>query len=224
IGKKVKAGEIRDLSSVLSMGKKILEIEIVDFLLSNLENDLLLIGQAKGKFGGGKRRIFKQTQKKTSEGNKPKFATLAVVGNRNGYVGIGYGKAKETVPSREKSFRNAKLNIIKIKRGCGSWECGCKEPHTIPFEVEGKCGSTKIVLIPAPRGTGLSVEGECAKLLSLAGITDCWSKTFGHTKTKLNLVKACFSALKKLSNTKVPKNVEERLGIINGAIGDKNEQ
>ena len=54
--------------------------------------------------------------RKTAEGNKPHFAALAVVGNKNGYVGIGYGKARETVPAREKAVRNAKLNVIKIRR------------------------------------------------------------------------------------------------------------
>jgi hypothetical protein len=80
------------------------------------ETDLISIGQSKGKFGGGQRRVFKQTQKKTPEGNKPKFATYAVIGNRNGLIGVGYGKAKETVPAREKSFRSARMNIIKIKK------------------------------------------------------------------------------------------------------------
>ena len=61
----------------------------------------MLIGQARGKFGGGQRRIFKQTQKKTREGNKPHFTTTAVTGNKDGYIGMGAGKAKETVPARE---------------------------------------------------------------------------------------------------------------------------
>src|SRR3989338_6464797 len=88
IGKKCKTGEIKNIDEILDQGMKILEPEIVDLLVSNLEMDLLLIGQSKGKFGGGQRRIFKQTQKKTQEGNKPKFATCAVVGNKNGFIGI----------------------------------------------------------------------------------------------------------------------------------------
>ena len=116
LGRKVKSGEIKDIDEILDTGKVILEAEIVDVLLPGLENELLLVGQSKGKFGGGSRRIFRQTQKKTREGNKPKFATVAVVGNGNGYVGVGHGKSKETVPAREKSLRNAKLSIFKIKR------------------------------------------------------------------------------------------------------------
>jgi hypothetical protein len=65
MGKKVKSGEIKDIDQILDNGEKILESEIVDILLPNLESELLLIGQSKGKFGGGQRRVFKQTQKKT---------------------------------------------------------------------------------------------------------------------------------------------------------------
>ena len=112
LGKEVFNKKITDLSTILDSGKKILEPQIVDSLLES-ESELLLIGQAKGKFGGGQRRVFRQTQKKTREGNKPRFSTVAVVGNKNGFVGIGYGKSKETVPAREKALRNAKLNIFK---------------------------------------------------------------------------------------------------------------
>ncbi len=218
LGKKVKNGEITDIDSVLDKGIKILESEIVDVLIPNIESELLLIGQSKGKFGGGQRRVFKQTQKKTREGNKPNFSTCAVVGNRDGYVGIGFGKSKETVPAREKAFRNAKLNIIKIRRGCGSWQCGCKEPHTIPFSVDGKCGSVIIKLIPAPKGTGLKVEKECQKILSLAGVKDVWSRTSGKTTSKNNLIYACEKALRKIMDTKVNQRCVEEIGIVEGGI------
>ena len=216
LGQEVKSGELKDINKIIDNGLKIMEAEIVDALLPALEKDLLLIGQSKGKFGGGQRRVFKQTQKKTPEGNKPRFASFAVVGNKDGYVGVGYGKAKETVPAREKSFKNAKLDLIKINRGCGSWQCNCKTAHSIPFMVEGKCGSSIIRLMPAPKGTGLCVESSCAKILELAGIKDIWSKTFGQTKSKINLIKACISALKRLSSTKVRPHHYEQLGIIEG--------
>lgn len=208
LGKKVKSGEISNIDQILDKREIILEHQIVDVLFPNLSTDLLMIGQAKGKFGGGQRRVFRQTQKKTKEGNKPKFGTMAIVGNEDGYIGIGYGKSKETVPAREKAIRNSKQNIIKIRRGCGSWQCGCKGAHTIPFAVEGKCGSVTIKLMPAPKGTGLCVEKECQKVLKLAGIKDVWSKTKGQTKTKINLIQACFSALKNLMEMKIPKKYE----------------
>jgi len=216
LGMKVKTGEIDNIDEILDNRFIILEHEIVDMLLPNLSMDLLLVGQSKGKFGGGQRRVFRQTQKKTQEGNKPKFGTFAIVGNEDGYIGVGYGKSKETVPAREKANRNAKQNLIKIYRGCGSWQCSCKKPHSVPFAVEGKCGSVRIRLIPAPRGTGLCIEGECGKILKIAGIEDVWSQTFGQTRTKINLIYACFDALKKLMEIKLQKEDEENLSIIEG--------
>lgn len=216
IGKKIKKGEIVDINEMLDNGYSILESEIVDALIPNLQTDLLEIGQSKGKFGGGKSSIWKQTQKKSKEGNKPSFSTIAVVGNADGYVGIGKGKAKETVPAREKAIRKAKLSLTKIKRGCGSWECGCGEPHTIPFKVTGKSGSVEITLMPAPKGTKLCTEGECQKILKFAGIKDIYSKTRGHTKTKSNLVKACFKALQKLSDMKIKEDFAKKAGITEG--------
>ena len=218
LGMKVKREEIDNIDYILDNRLKILEHEIVDILMPDLVTDLLLVGQSKGKFGGGQRRVFRQTQKKTQEGNKPKFGTFAIVGNEDGYVGIGYGKSKETVPAREKATRNAKQNIIKILRGCGSWQCGCKNPHSVPFSVEGKYGSVKIRLIPAPRGTGLCIEKECGKVLKIAGIKDVWSQTFGQTKTKINLIYACFDALKKLTEIKLQKETAKNLGIVEESI------
>lgn len=214
IGQKVQNGQITNISQILDEGQKIMEMEIVDKLLPGMNNELLFIGQSKGKFGGGQKRIFRQTQQKTPEGNKPSFSCQAVIGNEDGYVGIGYGKSKDTVPAREKALRNAKLNIFKIRRGCGSWECGCKKPHSVPFAVTGKCGSTTMTIMPAPKGKGLCIEQECAKILKLAGVKDVWSKTFGQTRVKTNLVTACVEALKKLSTTKIQHEQKERLGII----------
>ena len=218
LGMKVKNGEINKIDYILDKRIKILEPEIVDALFPNIITDLLMVGQSKGKFGGGQKRVFKQTQKKTQEGNKPKFATFAVVGNEDGYVGIGYGKSKETVPAREKAIRQAKISIIKIRRGCGNWRCGCGDAHTVPFKVSGKSGSVEITLIPAPKGTGLIVEKECQKILKLAGIKDVWSRTEGQTRSKLNLLYACFEALQKLMQFKTNQKYEEALSIVEGSL------
>tara|TARA_Y100000310_G_C20566012_1_gene755531 strand:- start:67 stop:924 length:858 start_codon:yes stop_codon:yes gene_type:complete len=218
LGKKVKEGVITDIDQIFNSGESILEAGIVNALLPNLEEDLLLIGQAKGKFGGGQRRIFRQTQKKTREGNKIKFMACAVVGNKNGYVGVGTGKSKETVPARDKAKRRARLNLIRIRRGCGTWESDAREPNSIPFAVEGKCGSVKIKLMPAPKGKGLCIEKECAKILAMAGIKDIWSTTKGQTKTKLNLITALVDALKKLSEVKIKPGDVQTLGVIQGRM------
>jgi len=217
LGRKVKNHEITDMAYILDNGYNILEPEIVDSLLPNLEVDLLEVGQSKGKFGGGKGSIWKQTQKKTSEGTTITFSTFAVVGNKNGYVGVGYGSALETVPAREKAIRNAKLNLIKIKRACGSWACDCKTPHSIPFKVQGKSGSVIFIMMPAPRGTKLKAEKKCQKILNLSGITDIYTDTRGNTATKLNLFKACFEALKALSVVKVKEDLAKELNIVEGS-------
>ena len=196
LGMKVKRGEIKDIDLILKNEKKIMEVGIVETLLT-LEHDLLLVGQAKGKFGGGKRRAWRQTQKKTMEGNVVTFSCVAVVGDRNGHVGIGFGKAKETLPSREKAIRNAKLNIIKVTRGFESSEESKSDPHTVPFAIEGKCGSVRIKLLPAPRGTGLVIGDEAKKILKLTGIRDVYSVTKGQTRTTFNVAQAIIDALKK---------------------------
>src|SRR3989344_3694415 len=165
LGKKVASGEITNIDEILEKGIRILEPEIVDRLLPDLTTDLIEVGQSKGKFGGGKASIWKQTQKKTREGNKIKFSTCALVGNQNGYVGIGFAGTKETVPAREKAIRKAKLNIIKVKRGCGDWACGCNELNSIPYKVQGRESSVRIILSPAPKGAGLKVEKKCQKIL-----------------------------------------------------------
>ena len=196
LGREVKNGKVTNIDEILESKRKILEEQIVDKLL-NLKTDLILIGQAKGKFGGGKRRAWRQTQKKTQEGNIPTFSTMAVVGDGDGHIGIGGGESKETLPARDKAIRKAKLNIIKIRRSCSSFDCACNEQHTVPFKVTGKAGSVRIILIPAPQGTGLVVAGELKKILKLAGIKDVYSKTFGRRRTTFNLIKACFDALNK---------------------------
>lgn len=196
LGEEVKSGKIKDIDEILDANIKILEGEIVDHLL-NIKSDLILIGQAKGKFGGGKRRAWRQTQRKTKEGNVPTFSALAVIGDENGHIGVGSGKAKETLPARDKAIRKAKLNIIKIKRTCAAFDCACSELHSIPFKVTGKAGSVKVILIPAPQGTGLVVANELKKIFKLAGIKDVYSKTFGKKRTTFNLIKACMDALEK---------------------------
>ena len=147
---------------------------------------------------------------------------MAVVGDRNGHVGIGFGASKETVPAREKALRQAKLNLFKIRRGSGSWEDKAETSHSVPFSVTGKCGSVIFTLLPAPKGKGLVVEKECAKILALAGIKNVWSKTLGQTKTKINLIKACEAALKELSKVKIDNKYREQLMVLEG--GEKKEK
>jgi small subunit ribosomal protein S5 len=198
LGREVRAGKIKNIEEIFESGRKIMESEIVDTLL-DLKVDLLDIGQAKGKFGGGKRRAWRQTQKKTEEGNVLTFTVMAVVGDGKGHVGIGCGRAAETLPAKEKAIRQAKLNIQKIKRGCGSFDDLSNDEHSIPFEVEGKCSSVRIKLMPAPHGTGLVAGNQVKKILKAVGIQNIYSKSYGSTCTTINTAKACMDALEKLN-------------------------
>ncbi len=203
LGRKVRAGKFKNIDEVLKEGRKIMEPEVVDLLISNLRTDVLFIGQAKGKFGGGKRRAFRQTQKKTKEGNVLTFGVMAVVGDGHGHVGLGYGRASETLPAKEKAIRKAKLGIVKIQRGCASYDCSCDEEHSIPLAVSGKCGSVVVKLMPAAQGTGLVIGDEMKKVLKAVGIKDVYSKTSGKTKTTFNAAKALMFALEKIGGVRI---------------------
>lgn len=196
LGRDVKEGKIKNIDEILDKDKKILEPEIVDNLIE-VKADLSAIGQAKGKFGGGKRRAWRQTQRKTKEGNVPTFSAMAIIGDERGHVGFGVGKAKETLPARDKAQRKAKINVMKVRRTCAAFDCACSEPHTVPFKVTGKEGSVRVILMPAPQGTGLVAGDEIKKVLKMAGIKDVYSKTFGRTRTTFNTIKATIDALSK---------------------------
>ncbi len=198
IGKAVREGKITSIDEILESGKKIRESEIIDKLLPDIKSELILIGGRAGKGGGIERVPVRITAKMHSSGRRFRISSSVVVGNENGIVGVGKGSGVETRIAMEKSLKRAKLNIIKIKRGCGSWECGCETEHSIPFKSKGHSGSVRVELLPAPKGVGLVADNETKKILRMAGIKDVWVKTRGNTSNRVNLISATFDALKKL--------------------------
>gem|GEM_PF-246273 len=198
LGKEVLAGTISSIDQILDSGKKISEPEIVDKLVPGLKSELIFIGGRKGKGGGKKRIPVRITATMHRSGRKFKSNAFAAVGDENGLIGIGTSSALESRDSINKAIKRAKMNVIRIKRGCGSWECGCGGDHSIPYKTEGKSGSVRVVLMPAPRGLGLVADDESKKLLRLAGIKDVWVKTYGNTGMRINLIHALFQALKRL--------------------------
>lgn len=198
LGKEVASGVITSVEQIIQSGRKILEPEILDILVPDIKSELILIGGRRGKGGGIKRIPVKITATMHRSGRKFTANAFAAVGDENGMIGIGKASALESRDAIHKAIGKAKANIIKIKRGCGSWECGCGEDHSIPYKTKGKCGSVRVVLIPAPRGLGLAADDESKKLLRLAGIKDVWMKTYGNTGTRINLITALFKALKNL--------------------------
>ena len=189
LGWLVKQGKITSIEQIFANNWVIKEPEIVDVLLPDLRHEVLDITLV---------------QKMTDAGRISRFRVLVVVGNENGFVGVGLGKARQLRVAIEKAIVDAKLNIIPVRRGCGSWECRCGEPHSVPFRVRGKAGSVEIELIPAPLGTGL-VAGNVAKsVLRLAGIRDVWTWTRGETRTTINFAKAVFEALRNTNKFVTP--------------------
>jgi len=189
VGRLVKEGKITSIDQIFEMNLPIREVEIVDALLPNLEQKVIKINIV---------------QRQTDAGEVSQFQAVVAVGNYDGYIGVGVGKAKQVRQAIEKAIVDAKLNIVPVRRGCGSWECLCGEPHSVPFKVYGKSGSVRVMLLPAPKGVGL-VAGEAVKVvLRLAGIKDIWTRTKGETRTAINFVKATYDALRKTYAIKTP--------------------
>ena len=181
LGKMVQEGKIVSIDDVFTQGLRIMEHQVVDTLLPNLQHEVLEIGFV---------------QKQTDAGEKSRFRAVVVVGNGEGFVGVGDGKARQVRIAIDKATVQAKLNTIPIRRGCGSWECACNHPHSLPFRVRGKCGSVTVEVIPGPRGLGL-VAGEIPKVvLRLAGVKDCWTRSFGSTSTASSTAYAVYDALR----------------------------
>jgi small subunit ribosomal protein S5 len=181
IGKLVQEGKITSLEEIYMQGQKVLEPEIIDVLLPNLQQKVLGIGLV---------------QKQTDAGERSRFKAVVAVGDGQGYLGVGLGKASQVRTAIGKATAQAKLAVIPIRRGCGSWECGCSLPHSLPFKVQGKCGSVSVEMHPGPRGLGL-VGGEFVKIiLGLTGIRDCWTRTFGSTNTLTSIAYAIYDALR----------------------------
>ena len=182
LGRLVLEGKISSIEEIFAEGMKIREPEIVDMLLPDLQEEVIHIGIV---------------QKQTDAGEKTRFKAIVVVGNGDGYVGIGSGKADQVRTAIEKAANEARLNVTIVRRGCGSWECGCGQPHSLPFETVGKSGSVVIKIIPGPRGLGL-VASEVAKvILRLAGVRDCWTRSYGQTRTVPSFAYAVYNALKR---------------------------
>ncbi len=209
LGKLVRSGEIKTMSDALRTGLPLREPEIVDVLLPDLDDEVIDVNMV---------------QRMTDSGRRIKFVITVAVGNKDGFIGLGQAKGKEVGSSIRKAINNAKLRMMEIRRGCGSWECGCGNPHTVPFAVSGKSGSVEITLKPAPCGIGLATGDVAKKILTLAGIKDCWAFTKGKTKTTVNYAKAVFEALEENMEMRVLKTEGAKLGMVSGAIGAPEEK
>jgi len=150
---------------------------------------------------------IKSVVKVNKGGRQRRFSATVVVGDRHGQVGLGMGKANEVPDAIKKAIQDANKNLIKVP---------LTDNRTIAYEVIGHIGAAKVLLKPAPEGTGVIAGGAVRAVLELAGIRDIVSKSLG-ARTKNNMANATLDALKQI---KTPehiaalrgKTVEEILG------------
>ena len=142
LGNAVMAGQIITFEQAIASKLPIREVEVVDALIPNLEDEIIKVNMV---------------QRMTDSGRRVRFNVMACVGNKDGYVGLAMAKGKEVAQAIQKALTAAKLNIIQIQRGNGSWESSVGPGTSVPFKVQGQAGSTRVTLMPAPAGKGLSL-------------------------------------------------------------------
>jgi len=182
LGRLVNSGQITSIEDIYLHSLPIREYQIVDqfYGAGNLKDEVCKIHPV---------------QKMTSAGQRNRFVCYCLVGDSNGHIGLGNKVGKEVATAIRGAVIAAKLQLIPVRRGYWGGKLG--QPHTVPMKVHGKCGSVSVRLIPAPRGSGIVGSPTLKKMMAFAGISDVFSSSCGHTRTKGNFMKATFEALRK---------------------------
>ena len=209
LGKRVKAREISSVDEIFELGKPILEHEIVDALVPALKEDVLQISQ---------------TTRMTDSGRKFGYRAVVLVGDENGHVGVGTGKAAEAKPAIESAIKYAKRNVMRVPLGCGSWECGCGTRHSLPITLRGRHGSVSVTIKPAPRGLGIAAGEVVKKVLRMAGVKDAWTFSRGRTRNMYNTAMAALAALDMMNSMRFKGDWETRLANAAKDAGAKGEE
>jgi len=194
LGQAVADGEIETMGEALDSGLPLKEPELVDQLV-DLQDEVLDINMV---------------QRMTDSGRRVKFRCVVVVGNRDGLVGYAEGRDDQVGGAIQKAIEVAKLNLIQIPLGSGSWEDRPGGDHSLIRKAEGKAGSVTVEIRPAPKGLGLAAAETPGHVLELAGVEDAWTKSYGNTRTTVNLAKATYNALQNAAEARVPQRVREQ--------------
>jgi small subunit ribosomal protein S2e len=175
----VKGKLIKKLEEIYLFALPIKEYQIVDWFLGpKLKDEVMKI---------------MPVQKQTRAGQRTRFKAFVIVGDHDGHLGLGVKCSKEVATAIRGAIILAKLSVIPIRRGYWGNKIGA--PHTVPCKVTGKCGSVRLRLVPAPRGSGIVAARVPKKVLTFAGIQDVFTSSSGSTKTLGNFVKATCDAL-----------------------------
>merc|ERR1712137_1310003 len=181
LGRLVKDRKIESIEDIYLSSLPIKEFQIIDhfFTPGTLKDEVMKIHPV---------------QKMTAAGQNNRFVCYVLVGDQNGHIGLGQKCAKEVATAIRGGIIAAKMSLIPVRRGF--WGNRIGFPHTVPMKVAGKCGSVRVRLVPAPRGSGVVGSPTMKKMLAFAGVADCFTCSCGHTRTKGNFMKATFEALR----------------------------
>ncbi|MFB6293515.1 MAG: 30S ribosomal protein S5 [Halonotius sp.] len=193
LGRQVQDDEITTMDQALNSGLPLKEPELVDQLLPGLEDEVLDINMV---------------QRMTDSGRRVKFRCVCVIGNRDGYLGYAQARDEQVGGAIQKAIDVAKLNIIKVDRGSGSWEDSAGGVNSLVRRAEGKAGSVTVTIEPAPQGLGLAAAETVRHVLELAGVQDAWTQSHGNTRTTVNLAKATFNALENAAQARTPQRAK----------------
>lgn len=181
LGRLVLSGKISSLEEIYKHSLPIKEHKIIEhFLGSALEEQVMKI---------------MPVQKQTKSGQRTRFKAFVCVGDHKGHIGLGSKCSSEVANAIRGAIIDAKLNVIPLRKGY--WGSRFGAPHTVPCKITGKCGSVRVRLVPAPRGTGVVAAMASKKVLELAGLEDVYTASAGSTRTLGNFAKATFDACRR---------------------------